>query len=74
MNKNIFNIILAAVLINFVTSNCFAEVTKIIDEKDILKVTGKYSATPSGLAKTSKGTFIFFEKSIASVMEYDPAR
>lgn len=73
MKKQVFNIVSAALLICFVASNSSAEVRKVIDEKDILKITKEYSATPAGLAVSSQCKFIFFENSTAAVMEYDPA-
>ncbi|MGD8240306.1 MAG: BPL-N domain-containing protein [Armatimonadota bacterium] len=56
-----------------------AEVRCIFDEDDVTAFTGQFRVSPHGLAKTARGTYVFFDASNDgehedSILEYDPGR
>ena len=73
MRKGIFVFFASVLMLVLIAApNGWAKVNRIIDEDEVKAFTGESYAVPNGLAKTSRGTYIFFETTADSILEYSP--
>jgi len=73
MKKDIFVFFTAVLMLVLIGAHSgWAKVNRIIDEDEVKAFSGESYAVPNGLAKTSRGTYIFFETTADSILEYNP--
>jgi len=73
MRRSLCAVITAAIVLVLVNGQSgWAAVRRIIDEDDVTAFTGKSTAVPNGLAKTSDGSYIFFETTDDAILRYNP--
>ena len=73
MKKDFYAVLVAtAMLVLIGAESGQAKVRRIIDEDDVTAFTGKSTAVPNGLGKTSSGTYVFFETTEDAILQHDP--